>query len=197
MRTPVRKSSRGCSIGVPVGLSTVANADTDVSRTLRGQGRRRYQPDGWGIGLLEGSDRSAPRFDMRTEGRPAGVYPRRGESGRESGWRWKNYPMDLGRCSIIQAPYSQARGLRYARSAVWVGSRAIQGPMLTPTFVSLFSFWPRGGESQVRRRVEGVPGVKTGSPLSSFLSRGELSKEWVPCDRGAQRGQHRVGSRLF
>ncbi len=188
MRTPVRKSSRGCSIGVPARLSPVAasaDADTDVSRTLRGQRRRRYQPDGWGIGLLEGSDLSAPRFDMRTEGRPGGVYPRRGESVMERGSRWKYYPMDLGRCSHTQTPHSQARGLRYARSAVCVGSRAIQGPMLTPTFVSLFSFWPRGGESQVGRRVLGVPGVETGSPLSSFLSRGELSKEWVPCDRGA------------
>ena len=34
---------------------------------------------------MEGSDRSAPRFEMRTEGRLGGVHPRRGAIERETG----------------------------------------------------------------------------------------------------------------
>jgi len=75
------------------------------------------------------------------------------------GWGWKNYPMDEGRCSNTQAPHSQARGLRYARSAVCVGFRAIKGPMLTPTFVSLFSLWPKG-ETATRQNANNTKALQ-------------------------------------
>ncbi len=67
-----------------------------------------------------------------------------------------------GRGEVLKHTSSALAGERTLLCTLWVcvGFRAIQGPLLTPTFVSLFSFWPEGetavrqnGDPELSRRV--------------------------------------------